>query len=604
MSAVTGGFAMQEYRHENPAIITKPAFLTKEIATVLNSVYNGVLIVNSEGRIALINNAAVSIIGFAAETMIGRPVDDVLPNTKLLRVLETGIAEINQQMKLGQKVILTNRSPIYEERGNKVIGAVAIFQNITELTAVITELEDVKKLTSTLESILETLEEGIVVVDKQGIITKMNRAYGNFLGLNPQDVVGKHIVNVIPNTRMHLVAQDGKAEFAKFQQINNNVCVVTRLPILKDGEIIGAVGNVLFQDVKDVRVLASKLNKLQSELEFYKEEFSKVNVGKYTFESIIGNNEQMVWLKNISLKAAKGNSTVLILGESGTGKELFAHAIHNASSRQQGPLIKVNCAALPEPLLEAELFGYEEGAFTGARKGGKPGKFELANGGTILLDEIGELPISMQVKLLRVLQEREVDRVGGTTPIKLNIRIIAATNRDLEKMIEQNHFRQDLYYRLNVFTLSIPPLRERLDDIPALCEILLKKINSQVEHWVEAISPAALELLMKYNWPGNVRELENVLERTINLMDDETIIYPEHLPPILKKNQIALSAEDNSVAFDLEMVVNKAEQQAMKRALTASGGNKTKAAKLLGVHRSAFYQKMRKYNMDIDAPCQ
>ncbi len=592
---------MQEYRHENPATFTKPAFLTKEIATVLNSVYNGVLIVNREGQIALINNAAVSIIGLAAETMIGQPVDDVLPNTKLLRVLETGIAEINQHMKLGQKVILTNRSPIYEEQGIEVIGAVAIFQNITELTAVVTELEDVKKLTSTLESILETLEEGIVVIDKQGIITKMNRAYGNFLGLNPQDVVGKHIVNVIPNTRMHLVAQDGKAEFAKFQQINNNVCVVTRIPILKDGEIIGAVGNVLFQDVKDVRVLASKLNKLQSELEFYKEEFSKVNVGKYTFESIIGNNQQMVWLKNISLKAAKGTSTVLILGESGTWKELFAHAIHNGSARQQGPLIKVNCAALPDALLEAELFGYEEGAFTGARKGGKPGKFELANGGTILLDEIGELPISMQVKLLRVLQEREVDRVGGTTPIKLNIRIIAATNRNLEKMIEQNHFRQDLYYRLNVFTLSIPPLRERLDDIPALCEILLKKINRQVEHWVEAISPAALELLMKYHWPGNVRELENVLERTINLMDDETIIYPEHLPPILKKNQTALSAEDNSVAFDLEMVVNHAEQQAMKRALAAAGGNKTKAAKLLGVHRSAFYQKMRKYNMEIDA---
>jgi PAS domain S-box-containing protein len=592
---------MQEYTHEKPATITKPAFLTEEITTVLNSVYNGVMIVNSKGRIALINNAATSLIGSSAETIIGRPVDDVLPNTGLLRVLKTGIAEINQHMNLGQEVILTNRSPIYKK--NEVIGAVAIFQNITELTAVITELEDVKKLKSTLESILETLEEGIVVVDKQGIITKMNRAYGNFLGLDPQKVVGKQVVDVIPNTRMHLVAQNGKAEFAKFQQINNNVCVVTRLPISKDGETIGAVGNVLFEDVKDVKILASKLNKLQSELEFYKEEYSRVFVGKYTFENIIGNNEKMVWLKNIALKAAKGNSTVLILGESGTGKELFAHSIHNASGRQQGPFIKVNCAALPETLLEAELFGYEEGAFTGARKGGKPGKFELANNGTILLDEIGELPIAMQVKLLRVLQERELERVGGTTTIKLNIRVIAATNRDLEKMIEQNHFRQDLYYRLNVFTLNIPPLRERLDDIPALCEILLKKINRQVEHWVEEISPEALNLLMKYHWPGNVRELENVLERTINLIDDETVILPEHLPPILKKtNSAALNIEDSSAAFDLELIVNKAEKQAIKRALDASGGNKTKAAKILGVHRSAFYQKMRKYNMDVDTP--
>ncbi|MBU2700497.1 PAS domain S-box-containing protein [Sporomusaceae bacterium BoRhaA] len=592
---------MQKHTHEKPAIITKPAFLTEEITTVLNSVYNGVMIVNSEGRIALINHAAASLIGFSSEKIIGRPVDDVIPNTGLLRVLKTGIAEINQHMNMGQEIILTNRSPIYKK--NEIIGAVAIFQDITELTAVITELEDVKKLKSTLESILEALEEGIVVINKQGIITKMNRAYGNFLGLDPQKVVGKPIVDVIQNTRMHLVAQSGNAEFAEFQQINNHVCVVTRIPILKDGEIIGAVGNVIFQDVKDVRVLASKVNKLQSELEFYKEEFSKVNVGKYTFENIIGNNEKMVWLKKIALKAAKGTSTVLILGESGTGKELFAHSIHNASTRQQGPLIKVNCGALPETLLEAELFGYEEGAFTGARKGGKPGKFELANGGTILLDEIGELPIAMQVKLLRVLQERELERVGGTTTIKLNIRVIAATSRDLEKMIEQNQFRQDLYYRLNVFTLNIPPLRERLDDIPALCEILLKKINRQVEHWVEEISPAALDLLMKYCWPGNIRELENVLERTINLMDDETVIHPEHLPPILKKAHGVLTTEDNSAAFDLEIIINKAEQQAIKRALDASGGNKTKAAKILGVHRSAFYQKMRKYNMvDIDTP--
>lgn len=592
---------MQKHPHEKPAIITKPAFLTEEITTVLNSVYNGVMIVNSDGRIALINHAAASLIRFSSEEIIGRPVDDVIPNTGLLRVLKTGIAEINQHMNMGQEIILTNRSPIYKK--NEIIGAVAIFQNITELTAVITELEDVKKLKSTLESILEALEEGIVVINKQGIITKMNRAYGNFLGLDPQEVVGKPIVDVIQNTRMHLVAQSGNAEFAEFQQINNHVCVVTRIPILKDGEIIGAVGNVIFQDVKDVRVLASKVNKLQSELEFYKEEFSKVNVGKYTFENIIGNNEKMVWLKKIALKAAKGTSTVLILGESGTGKELFAHSIHNASTRQQGPLIKVNCGALPETLLEAELFGYEEGAFTGARKGGKPGKFELANGGTILLDEIGELPIAMQVKLLRVLQEREFERVGGTTTIKLNIRVIAATSRDLEKMIEQNQFRQDLYYRLNVFTLNIPPLRERLDDIPALCEILLKKINRQVEHWVEEISPAALDLLMKYCWPGNIRELENVLERTINLMDDETVIHPEHLPPILKKAHGVLTTEDSSAAFDLEIIINKAEQQAIKRALDASGGNKTKAAKILGVHRSAFYQKMRKYNMvDIDAP--
>jgi len=581
---------------ELTAKILKPDFLTEETNTIIDSVYNGIMIVNKAGKISVFNTAAETIMGLSAAEVIGKQVDTVIPNSRILRVLKTGLAEINQRMESSNGVILTNRSPVFKD--NEIIGAVAVFQDISELSAVISELKDVKKSKNTLESILETLEEGVVVVDRQGIITKMNKSYGEFLDVDPVAVVGKHVAHVIPNTRMHLVALSGKTEFAKFQQINNNMCVVTRIPIFKDGEVIGAVGNVLFKDVNDVRILAAKANKLQSELEFYKEEFSKVYSGKYTFENIIGNNEKMLWLKSIALKAAKSNSTVLILGESGTGKELFAHAIHNASHRQQGPFIKVNCAALPENLLESELFGYEEGAFTGARKGGKPGKFELANDGTIFLDEIAEIPIAMQVKLLRVLQERELERIGGTTTTKLNIRILAATNRDLEKMIEQGQFRRDLYYRLNVFSLTILPLRERLDDIPLLCDMLLKKIRIRMEHWVEKISPAALALLMKYNWPGNVRELENILERAINLMDDEVVILPEHLPPIIKKATNTTTVKDTPTALDLEVILNNAEQQALQRALDAAGGNKSKAAKMLGVHRSAFYQKMKKYNMD------
>ena len=583
-------------KQELTAKIPKPDFFTEETNTIIDSVYNGIMIVDKSGKISVFNTAAETIMGLSAAEVIGKQVDAVIPNSRILRVLKTGVAEINQRMESSNGVILTNRSPVFKD--NKIIGAVAVFQDISELTAVISELKDVKKSKNTLESILETLEEGVVVVDRQGIITKMNKSYGEFLDVDPVAVVGKHVAHVIPNTRMHLVALSGKTEFAKFQQINNNMCVVTRIPIFKDGEVIGAVGNVLFKDVNDVRILAAKANKLQSELEFYKEEFSKVYSGKYTFENIIGNNEKMLWLKSIALKAAKSNSTVLILGESGTGKELFAHAIHNASHRQQGPFIKVNCAALPENLLESELFGYEEGAFTGARKGGKPGKFELANDGTIFLDEIAEIPIAMQVKLLRVLQERELERIGGTTTTKLNIRILAATNRDLEKMIEQGQFRRDLYYRLNVFSLTILPLRERLDDIPLLCDMLLKKIRIRMEHWVEKISPAALALLMKYNWPGNVRELENILERAINLMDDEVVILPEHLPPIIKKATNTTTVKDTPTALDLEVILNNAEQQALQRALDAAGGNKSKAAKMLGVHRSAFYQKMKKYNMD------
>ncbi|HWR44665.1 sigma-54-dependent Fis family transcriptional regulator [Sporomusa sp.] len=567
-----------------------------EMRAVLDSVCNGVMVVNSHGIITFLNTAAETFSGLKAENVIGQMIDDVIPNTGLIRVMETGLAEINQRQNIGKCEILTNRTPIIKD--GIIMGAVAIFQDITEFNEVVTQLEDIKRLKSTLESILESLHEGIVVVDKSGNITMMNKAYGEFLDLDTKAVVGKHVADVIPNTRMHLVAQEGKAEVTDLQKIQANTCVVSRIPIIKDGEIIGAVGNVVFRDVKDLKSLARRINKLESELEYYKEELFKAYGGKYTFDSIVGNSDTMKCLRDVAAKAAKGMSTVLILGETGTGKELFAHAVHNASRRRQGPFIKINCAALPENLLEAELFGYEEGAFTGARKGGKPGKFELANGGTIFLDEIGEMPLAMQVKLLRVLQERELERLGGTKSTKLDIRVIAATNRDLENMIEQKQFRQDLYYRLNIFTLNIPPLRERTEDIPLLCQMLFEKINSQVEHWVEGISPEALALLMQYNWPGNVRELENVLERTINLMDDEIIIAPEHLPPMLKKvTGIQAETGGGEPPHDLADIKDDAEKQAILRALAAAGGNKSKAARILGIHRSGFYQKMQKYNL-------
>ncbi|MDF2634534.1 MAG: modulated sigma54 specific transcriptional regulator, Fis family [Pelosinus sp.] len=561
---------------------------------IINAFYNGVIAVNAEGIVILFNAAAEYITGLTAEAVIGHHVDNVLPNTRLSRVLETGVTEVNQQQTIGNCTIITNRSPILN--GNKIIGSVAVFQDITELQTIAVELENVKNLKSTLESAIESFFEGIVIVDKSGKITMINQSYCDFLGVEGAAVIGKHVVDVIPNTRMHVVAQGGKAEITEIQRINEHNCVVTRIPIVKDGETVGAVGKVVFKDVKDLKILSNKLTKLEFELEYYKEELRKVYGGKYTFESIIGNSEKMEWIKSIAFKASKGNSTVLILGESGTGKEVFAQAIHNGSIRNKGPFIKVNCAALPENLLETELFGYDEGAFTGAKKGGKPGKFELSNRGTIFLDEIGDMPISMQVKLLRVLQEREFERVGGTKTIKLDLRVIAATNRDLTKMIEQGQFRQDLYYRLDIISLAIPPLRERTEDIPLLCDMLLKKINKRVQHYVEGIAPATLKLLMAYKWPGNVRELENVLERALNLMDDnEVLIAPEHLPPVVKKmNKVK---EPIEVSENLAEMLDDTEKQAILKVLEEAGGNKSKAAKLLGIHRSGFYQKLQKHNI-------
>ncbi len=573
----------------------KSLLLAEEMQAVLDAMYNGVIVTNAEGIVTMFNRSAENLTGQSAANVIGRLVDDVMPNTGLRRVLELGTPELNQKQNLGKCQILTNRSPIF--KNNKVVGAVAIFQDITKLSAIVAELEEVKSLKSTLESALESFFENIVIVDKKGYIKMMNSSYGDYLGLDQHDVIGKHVTEVIDNTRMHIVAATGKAEVAEIQRIKDKDCVVTRIPIIKDGEVIGAVGKSVFKDLKDLKAMARQMNALQHQLEYYKEELRKVQGGKFTFDSIVGNSEKMDWLKTVAIRAAKGNSTVLILGESGTGKELFAHAIHNASSRTHGPLIKVNCAAVPENLLESELFGYDEGAFTGARRGGKPGKFELANGGSIFLDEIGDMTLVMQAKLLRVLQEREIERVGGTKPVKVDVRVIAATNRDLEAMIERGEFRQDLYYRLNIISLQIPPLRERKEDIPLLASTLLKKLNNQTPHWVEGVSPEAMEILMEYAWPGNVRELENILERAVNLMDEEAVITPDNLPPVLKKQH--KSKDLDEAGKHLAGIMGDTEKQAIYRALEAAGGNKSKAAQILGIHRSGFYQKLKKYGLSV-----
>ncbi|HMM21121.1 MAG TPA: sigma-54-dependent Fis family transcriptional regulator [Selenomonadales bacterium] len=569
-------------------------FLAEELQAVLDSVRSGVVAVNADGIITQFNPAAERITGLRAELAVGRNAADIIPNTGMQRVLATGMPELNQKQNLGNCEIITHRSPII--KGKMVMGAVAVFQDVTEMEKIAAELENVKELQSTLESAIESVVEGICVVDKDGILKMMNRSYGEFIGVDAEEMIGRHVTEVIPNTRMHIVAQTGKPEIGDVQRINNNNVVVTRIPIIKDGEVVGAVGKVLFRDLKDFKMLARKLTDLQSELEYYKEELAKAQGGKHTLDNIIGASEKLVWLKAIAARAAKGASTILILGESGTGKEVFANAIHNASPRRYGPFIKVNCAAVPENLLESELFGYEEGAFTGARKGGKPGKFELANGGTIFLDEIGDMTMAMQAKLLRVLQEREYERVGGTKTLKTDVRVVAATNRNLEGMIEKGEFRQDLYYRLNVITITIPPLRERREDIASLSLALLKKINSQLQCGVEGVSPEAMHLLREYNWPGNVRELENVLERAVNLIDDEVSIQPWHLPPLLKQGNKA-GSDRAEMSEGLSGVLVEAEKEAICKALEAAGGNRSKAAKLLGIHRSGLYQKLQKYHI-------
>jgi len=442
-----------------------------------------------------------------------------------------------------------------------------------------------------LNKLLELAYDGIVVVDAAGIITLISKAYTDFLGISEKDAIGKHVNDVIENTRLPIALKSGRTEKAQLQLINGNYMVASRYPLIKDGQVVGAIGKVLFRNINDLNLLHKRMNSLQNQLENFQSKTDKPGQAKYSFQNIIGESDKIVLAKTMAEKGSLTDSSILLLGESGTGKELFAHAIHQESARATKPFIKVNCAAIPQELLESELFGYEGGSFTGALKGGKVGKFETADGGTLFLDEIGDMPMSMQSKLLRVLQEKEIEKIGAQYSLNVDVRIIAATNKNLEDLTTQGDFRADLFYRLNVFGIKIPSLRERPEDIDILIPYLLDKICSRMGKYVENISAEAIKKLNKYTWPGNIRELENVLERAVNLIGKEGIIEPEHF-----SEKIGGKVTDYEVV-SLKETLHKSERAAIEKAMNVTKGNKAKAARLLNISRSKLYERILKLKM-------
>jgi PAS domain S-box-containing protein len=446
-----------------------------------------------------------------------------------------------------------------------------------------------------LELIFDCIYNGIMVTDADGYVTHFNKPYGQFLGLDPEQQIGKHCTEVIENTRMHIVAQTGQAEINQSHLIKGQNMVVQRIPIWKDGKVIAVFGQVMFKDVKDVGKLAGKLSLLESKVKLYEEELLNLRSTRYTFDSIFGQSDAIRTLKEEALRASANQFPVLITGESGTGKELFAQAIHHASPRKVNPFVRINCAAIPRDLLESELFGYEKGAFTGARKGGKPGKFELARQGTVFLDEIGDLPLDMQPKLLRAIEDKEFERVGGTRIIQSDFRIIAATNRNLDDMISAGDFRKDLFYRLNVIPLSIPPLRERKSDILPVAHYLLKQMAQDADLTEIKLDKEVERALKKYGWPGNVRELSNVLERALSAIGGDTICLQD-LPFYLQRSRKNISDGNQSSLKDVQA---RTEMEAIRYALKESSYNKARAARELGIHRTLLYKKMKKYGIAL-----
>ncbi len=564
------------------------------VAAFLENPYTALVIVNQKGYITMMNQVFLDILELKREDVVGKYVTEILPNSELPEVLRTQRIDKAEIWSLKGRDTLVSRMPIVNN--GQVIGALGqtIFLDMSGAHILMQKLQErEKEFAAISEALIESPNMVYVIVDKDGIITAMNQTYLDTLGLKKEDVVGKYILDITPTSGLQEVLDTGKIVQAEIWPIKGRDTVVTRLPVYKDGKIIGAIGKSLFLDMSGAKIFARKLQETEKELNLYKEEVRLSYQAKWELQDLIGVDKEFSATKTLAYQLSRTTSTILITGESGTGKELFAHAIHNASNRYLAPFVRINCAALPENLLESELFGYEEGAFTGAKKGGKPGKFELAHGGTIFLDEIGDMPLTMQTKLLTVLQEKIVERVGGTRPIMISVRVIAATNRDLEKMVMEGQFRQDLYYRLNVVRLNIPPLRTRRSDIPLLVSDLMNRINEELQTNVTKISCKATELLQNYAWPGNVRELENILERAINLadMNHESSLTISHFPSLVEKTQLS---EEKT----LPQAVESLEKQIIIKALKKVNGNKTQAAKILGIHSSALYRKLNKYDLE------
>ena len=444
--------------------------------------------------------------------------------------------------------------------------------------------------------IFDCIYNGVMVTDAEGYVTHFNKPYGQFLGLDPAKQIGKHCTEVIENTRMHIVARTGKPEINHSHRIMGQNMVVQRIPIKKDDRVIAVFGQVMFKDVRDVRKLAAELSLLESKVKLYEQELINLRSTRYTFDSIIGSSQAIKSLKTEAFGAASNQFPVLITGESGTGKELFAQAIHHAGPRRVHPFVRINCAAIPKDLLESELFGYAKGAFTGAGPNGKPGKFELARQGTVFLDEVGDLPLEMQPKLLRVIEDKEFERVGGTKIIQSDFRIIAATNQNLEDMLSNGRFRKDLFYRLNVIPLHIPPLRERRDDIIPLVRHFLQQMAREAALTEITMGLEAEKALWRHDWPGNVRELLNVLERTMSSINGNAVQLVD-LPFYLHRTQKKSPQQHQT---SIRVAQAKAEKEAIRFALSETNHNKARAAKMLGIHRTLLYKKMKKYRISLD----
>lgn len=591
----TVAYIISELFEEKESLLDRVKTEMNNQELILNNIHDGMIVIDNQEVIQFVNKSAEKIMNFAKENVEGKKIYEIIPNSRLPHVLRSQRKELNQKLILNnEKKVISTRIPLINTN-QQLMGAFAVFKDITEVMKLAEENTDLKAIKTMLEAIIQSSDEAISVVDEKGLGLMVNPAYTRITGLKEEDVLGKPAtVDISEGESMHMkVLETQKPVRGVPMKVgpNKRDVLVNVAPVIVDDDIKGSVG--IIHDVSEIQALTEELKKAKKII--------RTLEAKYTFDDIIGPSDEMQLALEQAKVGAKTPATVLLRGESGTGKELFAHAIHNESDRKHHKFIRVNCAAIAESILESELFGYEEGAFSGARRGGKKGLFEEAHLGSIFLDEIGELSLSTQAKLLRVLQENEIIRVGGTRPISIDVRVIVATNVNLEKAIMHKTFREDLYYRLNRLPIFIPSLRERLSDLPSLIHHLIEKLNQSYGRHVKTIEEQAIEDLKQYDWPGNVRELENVIGRAMIYMDrHEEIIRRKYLPPLKvpqdKDEQIRQINNNENIPQSLKQAMETYEREFIYRAYERNNFNKTNTAKDLGISLRNLYYKFTKYN--------
>lgn len=581
---VVGMIGTAEYLRASLDVIISSSAVLESLYTIN---YEGIIIVDSEGDILRMNPTAEKMFHRSFKMVKGLPIVEIVPGIKFSKNRHLGIRKNIEGLP-----VIMNQIPILEN--GQILGYSFAFLDVSDMEKMAQELEIIKDLQTTISGVLNAASDGVFVSDTTGEIKYVNENACQLVSQECNQIIGTNIQTLFQTDKLNQILDSGNPEVDSYD-IYGKQFIVSHIPFRKSGEnagITGVVSTAYLNDNMITEEIARRWLFLNEQVQYYKDELDKRASGASRFDQMVSLNPAFMELKKEAQFIARSTSTVLLTGESGVGKDMFARGLHEASPRADGPFIKVNSVSIPESLFESELFGYAPGSFTGALKNGKSGYFERANNGTIFLDEIGDMPLSIQVKLLQVLQEKEFTRVGGTEKQKVDVRIIAATNRDLRDAIAKKAFREDLFYRLNVIEFNLPPLRDRPEDVIPLSESFIKKFNSILGSRVTGIQEPAKIALQNHNWPGNIRELENAIERASNYVWEGKISL-ENLPPQILKDSIA--SRETPTSYQGAMM--DVEKNLLLEALEKSKGNKSAAARLLNLSRSTFYERLNKYDI-------